>query len=186
MARPLRCFVGVDFHVPRKVRTLIEGLDPLRPAVRPVELDNLHVTLQFLGDAEPGDIRAIDNAMKETCAGVAKFDVELVGVGAFPNADRPSVVWIGIEPPEPLAELAEELGEHLSPLGFPPEARKFTPHLTVARVKSRPDDALFDLLDKQARTPFGRVTLTRAVLFQSDLTKSGAVYAPLSTCPFRG
>jgi 2'-5' RNA ligase len=100
-----------------------------------VRVEGLHVTLRFLG-ATPDDRQpAIAAALEEAARGVARFEITLNGGGAFPNASRPRVLWIGIRTgAEELAALARRLDGALRPLGWPPEDRPFSGHLTLART----------------------------------------------------
>ena len=100
-----------------------------------VRVDDLHLTLRFLG-ATPDERQAeIASALATAAAGVAPFRVVLSGGGAFPNASAPRVLWIGIaEGTDHLAGLVGRLNGALVPLGWPVEARPFTPHLTLART----------------------------------------------------
>jgi 2'-5' RNA ligase len=100
-----------------------------------VRVDDLHLTLRFLGataDERQGDIAA---ALANAAAGAAPFRVVLSGGGAFPNASAPRVLWIGItEGSEDMGALVQRLNTELAPLGWPAEMRPFTPHLTLART----------------------------------------------------
>jgi len=100
-----------------------------------VRVDDLHLTLRFLG-ATPDERQAeIASALATAAAGVAPFRVVLSGGGAFPNASAPRVLWIGIaEGTDHLAGLVGRLNGGLAPLGWPAETRPFTPHLTLART----------------------------------------------------
>jgi len=100
-----------------------------------VRVDDLHLTLRFLG-ATPDERQAeIASALATAAAGVAPFRIVLSGGGAFPNASAPRVLWIGIaEGTDHLAGLVGRLNGGLAPLGWPAETRPFTPHLTLART----------------------------------------------------
>jgi len=100
-----------------------------------VRVDDLHLTLRFLG-ATPDERQAeIASALATAAAGVAPFRIVLSGGGAFPNASAPRVLWIGIaEGTDHLAGLVGRLNGALAPLGWPVETRPFTPHLTLART----------------------------------------------------
>lgn len=100
-----------------------------------VRVEGLHVTLRFLG-ATPDDRQpALAAALREAAAGVTPFEIALGGGGAFPNPSRPRVLWIGIQSgAEELADLARRVSDLLRPLGWPPEDRPFSGHLTLART----------------------------------------------------
>jgi 2'-5' RNA ligase len=100
-----------------------------------VRVDDLHLTLRFLG-ATPDERQAeIASALETAAAGIGPFRIVLSGGGAFPNASAPRVLWIGItEGTDHLAGLVDRLNGGLAPLGWPAETRPFTPHLTLART----------------------------------------------------
>src|SRR5207248_1409265 len=105
--------------------------------------EGIHLTLKFLGETD-----RVDQVI-EALQGIGpfeKFFVEVKGFGFFPDARRPRVLWTGIEAPPALAELAGRVETAMEKLGFPPEQRPFTPHLTLARFQSRrPETRLMKL-----------------------------------------
>jgi 2'-5' RNA ligase len=158
-------------------------------AVRWARPEVIHLTLQFLGDVAPGQIEAIVGALRGACAGRSPFTFELAGVGVFPNPSRPRVVWAGVvEPSGALVALQKGVSQALSPLGFPPEERPFTPHLTIGRTvrdASRRDLAeLGDLIARSDVGSAGRVAVDHINLMKSDLKPDGAVYTVLTVIPF--
>lgn len=106
--------------------------------------------------------------------------MRLDGLGAFPNARRARVAWAGIgDPAGGIAAAARALGESLARIGFPPEARAFTPHVTLARAN--PPRAM--TLD--AEVPPERFVVDRVTLFESHLSRAGAHYESLAVFPFK-
>jgi 2'-5' RNA ligase len=158
-------------------------------AVRWSRPESIHLTLQFLGDVAPGQIEKIVSALHEVCADPSPFAFELAGVGVFPNPNRPRVVWVGvIEPSGVLLALQKGVNQALAPLGFPPEERRFTPHLTLGRAARRASrQELAELGAMVARSEVGsvgRVVADHISLMKSDLRPGGAVYTPLAVIPF--
>lgn len=189
-AGPVRCFIAVELDGQARA-VLGRLLDELRRSgadVKWVAAANLHLTLKFLGDVLPAGLTGVTQALKETLPGqtaLPPFSLALDGVGAFPSAGNPRVVWVGAaEGRERLTDLASKVEKALAPLGFPAEARGFSPHLTLGRVRS-PRNALALKAAvaglKEYRGP--RVRVERVVLFQSDLRPDGPVYTPLGTFP---
>ena len=135
-----RLFVAVP--VPEATRRDVDTLlAPLRAltfdrAPRWVRADTLHVTLRFLGDTRAVDVPAVARAVRDAVERRPPFDVLLAGAGAFPpHGGKVRTLWLGIEEGgSALAELAAAVTEALVPLGWPAEARPFSPHLTVART----------------------------------------------------
>jgi 2'-5' RNA ligase len=112
-----------------------------------VRVEGLHVTMRFLGATPDEKQPALAAALRAAAVGVAPFEITLSGGGAFPNAARPRVLWIGIsEGADRIESLVERLATQLEPLGWPRESRPFTPHLTLARTDGVPG------ADERART----------------------------------
>jgi 2'-5' RNA ligase len=149
--------------------------------VRWVREENLHVTLRFLGDigvtAVPGLLREVG---RET-AGVAPFAVRLDGVRLFPSSRRPRVVALEVVPPEPVVALAAAVERGVLAAGMAPEDRPFRSHLTLGRLRpgaAPPDVTVPDTPDTET------LRVTEAVLFQSELHRSGTRYTPIGRVPF--
>ena len=147
--------------------------------------EGLHMTLRFLGDIERGDVPSVAAAMRTAARRVAPFELALGEVGAFPSLGRARTLFVGVDGDvEALAALRDGIESGLSKAGFRRDRRRFSPHITVGRVRervSRPDRrAVVDAARSvdYARTAF-RVGEVR--LFQSTLTPDGAVYEGLAT-----
>lgn len=190
----IRSFVAIELpeDTRKALAVLQQDLKAQVPprAVRWTRPQAIHLTLQFLGDVAPDKIEAISSALQAVCADVAPFTFELRGVGVFPNPSRPRVVWAGIvDLGGTLVTLHKEIGRALAPLGFPPENRPFTPHLTVgraARHASRPELAgVGTVIAGSEVGSLGRVTVDHISLMKSDLKPDGAVYTPLAIAPLK-
>jgi RNA 2',3'-cyclic 3'-phosphodiesterase len=173
--------------LPAQIRhRLAEEVDALRPhasGVAWVATENLHVTVKFLGGVEETRLADVAVAL-ERAATVPAFEVEISGLGAFPTASRPRVLWAGAPGSPAFTRLAEGVDQALVALGFPPEARGFTPHVTLGRVREpRRDVALTEALEVAAARPFGALRVERLSLMRSDLSPRGARYTELSTAP---
>jgi RNA 2',3'-cyclic 3'-phosphodiesterase len=145
--------------------------------------DNLHVTVKFLGGIDPTRVPALVTALLGAAAAVAPFTIEVAGLGAFPSATRPRVVWAGISRgAETLTVLAARIDDALAGRGIPRETRAFSPHVTIGRVReSRRAPELAQALG-DAR-PFGHVRVDTITLMRSELSPRGARYTPLATVP---
>jgi len=145
------------------------------------KIDNLHLTLQFLGYIEEEVIGKIGAGL-EAVAGVhSPFEVNVAGAGVFPDEKRPRVLWVGCES-EQLKMLARAVQATMEPLGFRPERREFSAHLTLGRVKfPRPDVALTRALDSIKNAAFGAMRVEAIHLFQSELHPQGSIYTKLSS-----
>ena len=154
-------------------------------------MDGLHLTLKFLGNVDAGRVDGITQGMRRACRDLAPFELALSGLGVFPNAGRPRVVWAGVRGElGPLAELQGNVETEMSALGFAPERRAFSPHLTLGRVRDR-------VADWQRSRLGGAVTgcsieaarpwlVEAALLVRSELGPGGATYTNLASVPLGG
>lgn len=185
MSDSIRTFVAVKFPAPSALRPVLRSLAAMNWPVAAVSPDNLHVTLKFLGSTPIESRVAIQNQIAESVIGQPPFVLRVVGLGAFPRAERPSVLWAGLIDAEPLVSLAQQLEGALEPLGFARESRAFHPHLTLARVKGLPPRKFFELLHMYANTDFGTVEIPSVEFIRSDLERNGAHYSTLAECRLR-
>ena len=177
----LRTFIAVRIPQNQELTRLHRRLSSLGDSFRPVALDRLHVTLKFLGETEKRRVSEISEVIQNVAGRHLSHSISLRGLGAFPGPHRPSVFWVGIQEGQTLRALAAALEAELSPLGFVPESRPFQPHLTMLRVKVRPPEVLFSLLDECAETDFGTANIQSLEFFQSELQQEGPRYTLLST-----
>jgi len=153
--------------------------------VKWVDPQGMHLTLKFLGNISVDKVSAISEAIAEVARSVAPFRLELTESGAFPNTKAPRVAWVGLGGDlESLLRLQRGIDQALIPLGFPPEARAFSPHLTLGRVR--------DQATPQERRRLGErmaslevqgqpsLYVDRVSLMRSQLTSKGAIYSRLS------
>lgn len=143
--------------------------------------DNLHVTLKFLGQAPAESLEPIADALAGVAGRHPVFDLDVLGLGAFPTLTRARVIWAGLADGAPrLAELAGSVEDVLVPLGFAPEGRPFAAHVTLGRMREpRRDDRLAAALSAGASRAFGRFRVEDLILMRSDLSPRGARYTPL-------
>lgn len=142
----------------------------------------LHCTLRFLGDTSPETAARLAPAIARAVADFSSFPADLIGVGAFPEPQRPSVVWAGLKA-APLATLFERVDTVATDFGYPADRLPFKPHVTLARVKHRPPPKLAELLRQHADTRWGSLEVAAIELFQSTRTPSGPRYDILATAP---
>ena len=150
-------------------------------AVRWVREESLHVTLHFLGDIDPARVPDLVRAVALETAGVEPFRLRLGAAHLFPSERRPRVVVLDLEPLLPLEALAGAVARGAAAAGFAPEERPFRAHLTLGRVKARTAQRL----DVTAPDTVGSEAcdVTEAVLFRSELQRTGARYTPLERVP---
>jgi 2'-5' RNA ligase len=187
MVESMRCFIAFDMDgesVLRKIADVQNLLIKTGADLKLVEPHNIHITLRFLGNIAPMTVDKIFEGM--TKASFVPFDVKIRGVGAFPNTRYPRVLWAGItEGADQLRSIFEQLEPHLRSLGFAPDTRGFSPHLTIARVKSGRNKAeLGRVVSENAGLEFGDIKASCLRLKKSDLTPRGPIYSTLKEfCP---
>ena len=167
------------------------AIDDLRPTARDVSWvapGSLHLTVKFLGEVADGRIEGIVGALTGAIAGVSAFDADVEGLGAFPSAVRPRVVWAGVSMGAgAMGDLAGRVDDALAALGFAREARPFSAHVTLGRVRQPGRaPALTEALRGAAGRPFGRLRVARASLMQSELSSRGARYTELAAASLGG
>lgn len=187
----LRAFIAVE--IPPAIHQAIEkqaapirsGLDS--SLVRWVPVENIHLTLKFLGDVSPANLDLLEQML---CAEVGQhraFDLGFGGLGAFPNPKRPRVIWIGIQAPAGLEALQHGIEAATATLGYPDEQRPFSPHLTIGRVKQNIASAdmqkIRAALESSKVGSLGTTRVSAVHLFKSDLKPSGSVYTRLFSAP---
>ncbi|MBI2393916.1 MAG: RNA 2',3'-cyclic phosphodiesterase [Deltaproteobacteria bacterium] len=191
----MRLFFGI-FLPPTVHARAVEASARARSAitdrsVRWVAAPQLHVTLQFLGELSEERASRAEEIAREIARGHAPFRLRLRGLGAFPNARRPSVLWLGVGDGDALHALAESLGAALATDGFSIEARAYHAHVTLARIKGpvggRQVAALLAAEHPEAETdPFD---VDAFALIESRPGPRGSEYVPraqVSLTPARG
>ncbi len=191
MKQTVRTFIAVEIDeaIRRAAAKLVEELRTASADVSWVAPQNMHLTVKFLGDVAAEKIPQVCDTVAQAAAGVERFDLEIRGVGAFPNAARPRTVWIGTGSGEAqLTMLAERLETALGKLGFAPEGRPFHGHLTLGRVR-RPSPALAALtpmLKERADLGLGQTAIHEVVVFSSQLERGGPIYEELGRASLAG
>jgi 2'-5' RNA ligase len=163
-----------------RVQSRFEDMLPER-AIRWVRPQGIHLTLKFLGDAPPEQLDDLNAALVGAAAGRQAFRLGVEGVGCFPNTQRPRVMWLGVVGDlKPLRALQAGVEEHIAPLGYPPDKRGFSPHLTLGRARRNAGrDALATVGQLVETEEVGRLAdwqVTSVSLIRSQLKPGGAVY----------
>ncbi len=146
--------------------------------VRWVKPEALHLTLKFLGETEESCIEEIAAALDEIAASMNPFDVIYGESGVFPSPRKARVIWVGLrEGNEAVRDLASRVDRALNRIGFEPEKRSYTPHLTIGRVKkSLPEKVVHRYLEQGNTFTTAGYTIKSAVLYESKLSPRGATY----------
>jgi 2'-5' RNA ligase len=178
--RLMRLFLAVfpPADVQRAAAEIIDALRRPGDSVSWVKPDNLHYTLRFIGEVGEDGARRIAEAAHAAAGSCAAFDAVLGGVGAFPNARRARVLWLGMTAGDrELVALAKALEHALDSRGFEPERRAFSPHLTIGRVRESRDDWTPRLAEAPEADPVRtRFRVDRLCVVESRLNPKGSIY----------
>lgn len=182
MSQPIRSFIAFDIEsksVLERIADVQSLLIKIGADLKPVEPENIHITIRFLGNITPSMVEKVFEEMKKVS--FSPFNVKIRGIGAFPSTRNPRVIWAGIvEGVEQLRNIFNQLEPRLRSLGFPPDPKGFSPHLTIARVRSERKRAeLVKFIIENAGYEFGTVKAERLRLKRSDLTPKGPIYSTL-------
>ena len=189
----VRVFVALDLPAQAKEilrHTVEELVDVLSSDIRWVDPSGIHLTLKFLGDVDTGQVDSLLSAMEKAASAFegCTLPLSLSGLGVFPNAREPRVLWAGVEGDlEALGRLQTLVDQELSELGFARERRPFRPHLTLARVR----DQVSQLERRRIGEAVGLARLAgkhdweaREIhLIRSTLTPNGAIYDSIGVKP---
>lgn len=179
----IRSFVAVECHDGsiharfEEAQGLLKGTGA---SIKLVEIENIHITLKFLGDIEDHQVEEVSRVIRDITFKPFEFTVE--GIGVFPNLKRPTTIWAGISSEVgELANLFNLVNGGLAKLGFEKDRRRFHPHLTIARVRGGQNrDKLVDTLLGLEEMKFGKVKVDRIYLKKSVLTPKGPIYSTLT------
>jgi RNA 2',3'-cyclic 3'-phosphodiesterase len=188
----LRAFIAVEIpaeiqqKIHRETSNLRKGIDSL---VRWVPPQNMHLTLKFLGDVSPNSLEFIKQMLRTEAETIACFDIHLAGLGAFPNLKRPRVLYVGIQAPAALDALARAIDSASRRLGYEPEERPFSAHLTLGRVRQNANAAeqmqIRRTIEGTQVDLLGTAKVDSVHLFKSDLNPGGSVYTRLYSAPLK-
>lgn len=191
MENLIRVFVAIELS--REAR---EELSMLQSSLKKTDADvkwvdpaNIHLTLRFLGDTDAGIIPSVKAALADAASGSKPFVIRLEGVGAFPCLSSPRVVWAGLsDGVRESTALYASISSQLAQLGIPREERKFSPHITIGRVRNssgRNIDVLKKALETSTFSASSKTSADRVILFGSKLSAGGPIYTPLSEAVLR-
>ena len=185
----LRCFIAVRLPGPVKkaIGEMIEDLKKSGADVKWVPYENIHLTLKFLGSTEESLVEDIKEALSKKLSSYSPFYIKISGAGCFPDERRPRVVWVGSGDAAQITDLQADVESELRKLGFPSEERKFSPHLTIGRVRSQKKiTEMLKRLEEYRSSSFDDLEVKGVTLMKSELKPAGAEYYPLAEIPFGG
>jgi 2'-5' RNA ligase len=181
LSERIRVFLSihiVDESLLSRISNIQRRLDQEAAKLKIVEKNNIHFTLRFFGDTSPSKIEEMREIL-ETVK-IDPFMISIAGVGAFPSARRPNVIWVGVDQnAERVAELKARIDSLLVNLGYQPE-RNFTAHATIARVRFLQNrERMLGNLESLSKESVGTMTVTAFQMTKSTLMPSGPIYEAL-------
>ena len=190
----LRAFIAVE--IPRDIQEVVcNATLPLQKgigsAIRWVPMENMHLTLTFLGDVSPSKIEMLSEMLRSEASLFDCFDQSLSGLGSFPNPKRPRVIYIGIQAPATLDALQRGIESASRRLGYESRERAFSPHLTIgrarhaSRVTTSEQQSIRRALEETRIDLLGTARVDSVHLYRSDLKPTGSVYTRLYSAPLR-
>lgn len=155
--------------------------------IRWVPPQNMHLTLKFIGNIANIHLDFLKQLLTRTTESHPQFDMQIGGIGPYPNSKRPRILWAGIHAPADLASLQRNIEVGASRLGYEKEKRPFSPHLTIGRVRQNIDAAdlkkIRSALDGIQIGSIGSARIDSIHLYKSELRSSGSVYTKLFSAP---
>ncbi|MBD3223628.1 MAG: RNA 2',3'-cyclic phosphodiesterase [Caldithrix sp.] len=184
----IRCFLAIN--LPEKLKQSIaeyqQELKRLAPKVKWVKPQSIHITVKFLGNQPESVVDKVIANLHSLGDHARRFQLNIAGFGAFPSRNKPRVLWIGGsgQPHEHLYDMYRWIEEHLQPLGFEKEKKRFSPHLTLGRVKFPQNlDDLWAFVQENPFPPYS-FEVQRVELMRSQLKPDGARYSVLHRFAF--
>ena len=185
----IRTFIAIDLSEDFKslLEPILNKLNNIDPKIKWVRTSGVHITLKFLGDITYKQKERIELLLKSSTKDCSSFELSADIYGAFPSTHKPRVIWLGFRavPESALNILHRNIEENLESLGFERERRRFSPHLTIGRLRFPvPTDDIWNYLETEP-FPDYRTKVDEIVLYRSILKPSGAEYSPLGKYSLR-
>ena len=189
----LRAFIAIE--LPNQLQDALEKQTTrLRQSlgddlVRWIPTQNMHLTLKFLGNTAASHVEFLKQFISQTADTHSQFDLQISGLGSFPNSKRARILWAGIHAPADLAALQKSIEAGTTRLGYEKEEKPFSPHLTLGRVRQNIDPAglqkIRTILDTIQLGNIGSARVDSIHLYKSEPQTSGSVYTKLFSAPLK-
>ncbi|MFN3396720.1 MAG: RNA 2',3'-cyclic phosphodiesterase [Thermodesulfovibrionales bacterium] len=184
----IRSFISINLTetLKKEINNLLMDLRKHNLDVKWVPVENLHVTLKFLGHIPEETVEKVKERLLKVTPLFKPFRLRFNGIGFFPDRKRPRVIWIDISDSDVLKILQETIEERLKEIGFAREERGFSPHLTIGRIRSlRERKRLVGIVETIKDREFGIIDVDRVFLMKSDLRPGGAQYSVIAEFPLK-
>ena len=188
----LRAFIAIE--IPLETREAVYKATAslqkrIGSSVRWVPVENLHLTLKFLGDVSPTNVEMLSQMLRAEADLFPCFELRLHGLGSFPNLKRPRVIYVGVQAPVIFEGLQRGIEAASRKLGYESEERRFSPHLTIGRVRQNVTAAEQQTIRRTLEEPridsLGNARVDSVHLYRSDLRPTGSVYTRLYSAPLK-
>jgi 2'-5' RNA ligase len=190
----IRAFIALD--IPKEIQDCLATISNQlkeqigRVPIRWVAPQNVHLTLKFLGEVSLNNIEVLKESIKTEATGFQSMVFSVGGVGAYPKVRNPRVIWVGVEAPAEMIALQRGIDAQTTRIGYLPDRRPFSPHLTLGRVsrnaKTQEIRKVGDVLSGSKIGFLGVGRVNAVHLYRSDLKPDGPVYTKLFTANFNG
>ena len=171
----MRLFIAIEF--PDDIKAALGQLRVDIPGARWVATEQIHLTLAFLGEVEDAAVEPLTRALAHVR--IPEFRLRFGGAGCFPSRQRPRVLWAGLQPEPRLNDLVDRIRSTVLACTIPQEERRFSPHITLARLKLEPSPVFDGFLERHRQLRLPSFLVTEFVLYQSHLTAQGAMHIPI-------
>jgi 2'-5' RNA ligase len=178
-----RTFIAVKVDPGQELTGIISLLKSTlsKENIKWADINNMHITLAFLGDTEENQIQTIITMLKDNCTGLGEFTFTLRGLGVFRNITDPRVIWAGIDMSEKFVALNRLIKNGLKEIEIMTEDRQFKPHLTLGRVKNiKNRNDLRVIIDNYHDREFQKVHVNEIVFYESILKQTGPIYIQIA------
>lgn len=180
----IRAFIAIDLspEIQNQLDVVLKNYKDqlVKVPIRWVAVNNIHLTLKFLGDVSLTNLPLLTDMLATEVSGHHGFEISVGGSGAFPNIRQPRVIWVGVEAPQELISIQNGIESTTSRLGYAREERQFSPHLTLGRISrnatAQDVKAISQCLEKIRVGFLGATCVEKIHLYRSDLQPTGAVY----------
>jgi len=174
-------------EIRNEIAKIINKLRLVNADVKWTSVENLHITLKFLGDTDIMMTDDIVGIVQNKLSDIGSFVIDIAGIGTFGKPSNPSVIWMGIDDSSAkLKNIFEIIDSSVSNFGLMKEKRNFTAHITLGRIRSAKNiGKLCEIIHAEEKINIGSVNIKRVSLMKSDLKNSGPAYTAIKEIELR-